>query len=149
MKRVDNWESKLFDFLKNRSPLPMEWGKTDCFLLAVDALEVLTGVDCDKLDVKKRFRGKYKTTRQAYRILTKHSGGGVAQTFQMIASRLRLPVVPYSFAGRGDIALLNIETEIGGVREVIGVVTGKNIIVQGKLGLINLRLNLAKKIWKV
>jgi len=127
----------------------MEWGKTDCFLLAVDALEVLTGVDCDKLDAKKQFRGKYHTMRQAYRLLKRYSGSGVAETFQVYASLLRLSVVSYGFAGRGDIALLNVETEIGGVREVIGVVTGKNIIVQGKLGLINLRLNLAKKIWKV
>lgn len=127
----------------------MEWGKTDCFLLAVDALEVLTGVDCDQLDPKKRFRGKYKTMRSAYRILKRHSGGGVAHTFQLIADRLGLAATNYPFASRGDIALLNIETEIGGVREVMGVVTGKNIAAQGKSGLINLRLNLAKKIWKV
>jgi len=127
----------------------MEWGKTDCFLLAVDSLQAITGVDCDQLDAKKPFRGKYRTMRSAYRILKRYSGGGVAQTFQLIAYRLGLAEINYPFASRGDIALLNVETEIGGVREVLGVVTGKNIAVQGKSGLLNMRIDQAKKTWKV
>ena len=127
----------------------MEWGKTDCFLLAVDSLQVITGVDCDQLDPKKPFRGKYRTMRQAYRILKRYSGDGVAKTFQIYADFLGLPCVSYQFGQRGDIALLNVETEIGGVREVVGVVTGRNIAVQGKSGLLNVQLNQAKKIWKV
>jgi len=149
MKRSDNWESKLFSFLKNRSTLPMEWGKTDCFLLAVDSLQVITGVDCDQLDPKNPFRGKYRTMRSAYRILKRYPGRDVSGMFQFFANILRLPVVSYAFAGRGDIALLNVESEIGGVREVIGVVTGRDIAVQGKSGLLNVQLNQAKKVWKV
>lgn len=127
----------------------MEWGKTDCFLLAVDALQVLTGVDCDKIDAKKQFRGKYKTMRQAYRLLKRYSGGGLAQTFQMYANLLGIPIVSPSFAGRGDLALLDIATETGGMREAMGVVTGQNIIAQGKSGLISVPLNQAIKTWKV
>jgi len=150
MKRVLNWESKFLRFLDSRMRTPMQWGKTDCFLLAVDCIQVLTGVDCNELKTDKKFRGKYWTSRGGYRVLKNMSGGGVSEAFSMIVKELNLPVLKNNnFARRGDIALYNIETEIGGSRDVLGVVLGPVVLIQGKDGLIDFPISGAKTVWAI
>jgi len=150
MKRVENWENKFLRFIDKRMKLPMEWGKTDCFLFAVDCIQVITGIDCDHLQKDKKFRGRYQTSRGGYKILKNISGGGVSETFAMIAEELNLPILKNNnFSRRGDIALYNIKSEMGGIREVLGVVLGPFVLIQGKSGLLSFPISGATKIWSI
>ncbi len=150
MKRVANWDSKFLRFVNGRMKTPMQWGKTDCFLLAVDTIQLITGVDCNELKTDKKFRGKYRTSRGGYKVLKNMSGGGVAEAFSMIAKELNLPVLKNNnFSRRGDIALYNIKSEMGGVRDVLGIVVGPVVLIQGKAGLLDFPISGAKTIWAI
>jgi hypothetical protein len=146
MKRVENWKSKLFNFIKSRQNTPMEWGKSDCFLLAFDASKIITGVEPD---FGKPFRGRYRTAGGAYRLLKKYAGDGLLKTCDVVAEKLNIQEKPVNYAQTGDIALFESESVIGGVREIMGVVLGSVSALQGKDGLVFKNTNEAKKVWKI
>ncbi len=150
MNRKDNWETKFFEFINERMKGPLIWGKSDCFLFAIDNIQILTGIDCDKLQADKSFRGKYRTSRGAYKLMEKLSGGGVLETFNLVVEELKLQEIKNNLFGkRGDIALYISKAEIGGNREMLGVVLNHSVLIQGKHGLIEMPLTGACKIWAI
>ena len=113
----------------------MEWGKTDCFLLIFDSVQVITGFDPDSVNPDKPFRGRYHTARQAYNLLKKYSGGGLMETCNMIAEKMGMNEVGAKFAKTGDVALVHLPTLIGGQRDLMGVMVRGMVAVQGKDGI--------------
>ena len=149
MRRVDNWESKLDNFIEARRNIGMEWGTSDCFLLVFDMAQVITGLEHDDVNPDKPFRGKYRTPRQGYNLLKKYSGGGLAETCDMIAKQLGMIEKQVRFASRGDVAMLHVETLIGGVRDVMGIVMGDVVVAQGKDGLLFIDRKEIKRAWSL
>ena len=159
MKRADNWEGKLYKLIESRRNKKMVWGKTDCFTLVFDAVKVITeenigasdliGVKTESYVPDKPFAGEYKTARQAYGLLKKNSGKGLKETWEIIAERLGMPEKQVAYAGRGDIAVVETETEMGGVREVMGVVVDGKIVAQGKDGIVFCEMGKVKKVWSI
>jgi len=149
MKRVENWERKLTDFIDSRLNVRMEWGKTDCFLLIFDSVQVITGFDPDEIHPDKPFRGRYHTARQAYNLLKKYSGGGMEETCDMIAEKMNMGKKQKNFAGRGDVVLLHLETAIGGMRDIMGICLGHVVAVQGINGIIFVDKKEIKKAWSL
>lgn len=43
MVRIEGWEIKFSEYLKNAKSFSFEWGRNDCVLYAVKAAEVITG----------------------------------------------------------------------------------------------------------
>lgn len=149
MKRADNWEGKLYKLIESRRNKKMNWGSTDCFTLASDAVKVITDVDMEGYLPDKPFVGMYQTPRQAYALLKKYSGKGLMEAWDIIAERLGMVEKQVAYAGRGDIAVVETETEIGGIREVMGIVVDGKVVAQGKDGIVFCEMGKVKKVWSI
>ena len=149
MKRLENWESRLFAFIESRKKTPMQWGTDDCFMLVVGAIKAMTGVDPKKAHPDARLIGSYDTPNEGYRTLRNYSGKGLVETCSMFANKMGMAVKDKAFASRGDVAIVETETVIGGVREVMGVVLGDVVASQGKDGIVYNDISKAKMIWTI
>ena len=100
MKRVKNWDIKLWAFLEKAEGKSFQWGQHDCVLFACNCIKKITG-----LDVAKPWRGKYKTLRGATGLLRRIAGGGLEEVAEKIAAANKFEEVPVNFARRGDVVL--------------------------------------------
>ena len=149
MNKVENWERKFFDYSERQRDVPMEWGKSDCLLLSLGAIKVITNKHIEEILPNKKFTGKYKSYQGAYRLLKKYTGGGLGVGCEYIAGKMGMKEVPPAFSGRGDLALLSLDTLIGGIKEIVGVVLGNNVAVQGKDGIVFVPRKEIKRAWKI
>ncbi len=100
MRRVKNWDIKLWAFLEKAERKSFRWGQHDCAIFACNCIKKITG-----LDVAKPWRGKYKTLRGAAGVLLRIAGGGLVLVAEKIAAENNFEEVPVSFARRGDVVL--------------------------------------------
>ena len=91
MRRVDNWDIRLFCWGESVRGLPFRWGATDCASLVIDSMEVMYGVDVFP-DVD-----RWRSLRKAVRVL--HDVGSIADLFRTSGA----VQVPVAFAQSGDI----------------------------------------------
>lgn len=111
MSRVAGWEGRLRAVVGRHMALPSQYGVSDCYIIADDAVEAVTGAR-----LYDDARG-YTTPRGAARVLLRHGYRTVEDAFAA-----RLPDVPVALAQRGD---------IGVVRQPNGEVTGGVFIAAG------------------
>jgi hypothetical protein len=109
---------ELDTYLAEAMNKPFAWGKNDCCTFACDFILIIKGVD-----PMKKFRGKYKTKLGAYKKLKELFGGGLAEASYAISKEMKLETVTKNYIQRGDVALCQSETVIGGVREILGIVS--------------------------
>ncbi|MDF1606948.1 hypothetical protein PZ897_02025 [Hoeflea sp. YIM 152468] len=112
--RIDGWEKCLKAIVERHRDLPGQWGVSDCWMLAVEAHEAVTG---KKLAPKLR---RYKTEKAGYKLFAKHGFTTVGE-----ALAAHLPECPALMAQRGDLGLI----ERGGL-ESCGVVTSLGLAVK-------------------
>lgn len=118
MTRHPDWERRLNAVVEKHRDLPGEWGVSDCWMLAVEAHEAVTGAG---LLPKLR---RYKSEKAGYRLFAKH---GFATVGEALASVL--PEIGRLSAGRGDLGTI----ERDGV-ESCGVVTAVGVAVKTLYG---------------
>ena len=115
---------------------PYILGEHDCFRLACRVVELLTGVDRWS-----EFAGKYKTRRQAERLLAVHGS-----TFELAGDWFfGSPHRSSALAARGDICC--VETE-DGVKH-LGICIGKFTALLGPDGLVFLPTLGALCAWRI
>lgn len=141
MKRFENWPTLLAVFIAEARERAFAWGQNDCCLFAADAVRVMTGVDAAA-----KLRGKYKTKVQAYALLKRFAGGGVAETASKITAAHSMPEVPVLMAQRGDVLLL--ETELGPALGIVDL-SGAQAVAQGIDGLTMTPICAALRAWRV
>lgn len=90
--RIDNWESKLSDYMESNRDNAFKYGTWDCCIFAAGAVEAITGVNHLK-------KFKYKTKKTAEKLLTEN--GGIEAALNERFESISIPVM----AGRGDIIL--------------------------------------------
>jgi len=131
--RVNGWEKALKLTVERHASLPGAWGQSDCWMLAVDAYQAVTG---EKLAPK--LRG-YKTEAGGYKLFAKHG-------FKTVGAALaaHLPAVPTLMAQRGDLGVI----ERRGI-ESCGVVTTIGVAVKTEAGLTYLPVTELKRAFKV
>lgn len=146
LQRKEDWPARLDAHLRAAFWRPFSWGTHDCCLFACDAIEAMTGVD-----PAAPFRGRYKSKRGAYAALKRYGGGGLEETADKITGDLGMPEVAPAFAGRGDVALLPVETPDGGIIDVLGIVgpDGRHVLVAAPEGLARLPVALVRRVWRV
>ena len=67
MRRVDRWDTALFQWASARIGQPFKWGETDCAMLALEAHDVVTGDALAPL-----YRGRWTSEREARRFMRQH-----------------------------------------------------------------------------
>jgi len=133
MQRLEDWPTRLAEFIEARRERAFSWGDSDCCLFVCDAIEAMTGSDPGG-----RWRGLYSSEKGARRVL--RDNGGVSG----IATLVLGAAVPAALAGRGDVAL--IDSPNG---EALALCLGGLIAAQGPDGIKFLDMKQAKAAWKV
>ena len=94
MKRHNNWESSLSQYIDECRDKPFEYGVHDCCMFASGAVLAMTGED-----PMVEFRGKYKSQATSVRALKEIGQGNLEATIDH-----KFPVIEVGFAQRGDLA---------------------------------------------
>lgn len=146
MKRLNNWEARLKQFIDQRKNRKLSWGVTDCALVACDHILNITGID-----TATKFRAKYSTKEEAYKLLEEFAGGGLINTVEKLTKHYKFeewknPML----AQRGDLVYCEIPTASVCPQGTLGFVDlNGNIVVAGKNKLVFLTLDKAKRAWKI
>ncbi|WP_434033725.1 DUF6950 family protein [Cupriavidus sp. a3] len=133
MQRLEDWPTRLAEFIEARRERAFSWGNSDCCLFVCDAIEAMTGTDPGA-----RWRGLYSSEKGARRVLC--DNGGV----DGIAALVLGQAMPPALAGRGDVVL--IDTPHG---QALALCLGGLIAAQGQAGIEFMEMKQAKAAWKV
>lgn len=133
MQRLEDWPTRLSEFIEARRERAFSWGDSDCCLFVCDAIEAMSGADPGA-----RWRGLYASEKGARRVL--RDNGGVAGIATLVLGQ----AVPAALAGRGDV--VQIDTPHG---EALALCLGGLIAAQGPDGIEFLDMKQAKAAWKV
>ncbi len=141
--RAQDWEQRLHAFIESRRSAPFAWGTHDCCIFAADWVLALTGKD-----IAADFRGKYHDEASCIALL---KGMGYADAGAMMLDQLeakwKLPVVPPTFAHRGD--LIQVQQPSGPALCVVGL-NGKHAHGVSGSGLVRLRTYWdATRAWRI
>lgn len=113
MPRLSGWETRLNAVVARHQSLPGEWGVSDCYILADDAVEAVRG---SFMHPKGR---NYTTEAGAAKKLRGHGFANVKQAFAAAFSE-----IPPVMAQRGDIGVIERDGQFsGGVFTSIGFAT--------------------------
>lgn len=133
MQRLEDWPTRLAEFIEARRERVFSWGDSDCCLFVCDAIEAMSGADPGA-----RWRGLYASEKGARRVL--RDNGGVAG----IATLVLGAAAPPALAGRGDVVL--IDTPNG---EALAICLGSQLAAQGQAGIEFMEMRQAKAAWTV
>ncbi|MDM9644461.1 hypothetical protein [Rhizobium sp. S163] len=113
MARVLGWEKRLKSVVEKHQALPSVYGTSDCYLIADDGVEAVTG--------ERMYVGAlgYKTEAGAAKKLRQHGFESVRDAFAA-----KFEEIPPSMAQRGDIGVVERDGVLsGGVFTSIGFMT--------------------------
>ena len=133
MKRHDDWQGRLTDYVVPLMGAEFSFGQLDCALFAAGAVKAMTGKD-----LAWGFRS-YRTLKGG---LKKLKAAGYDDHIALAADKL--PEIPPSFAQVGDVAV--VETDEG---PALGVVQGETIYVMRLDGLGLVPLTTATRAFRV
>lgn len=139
MKRLPDWQARLFAELGAARSRPFAWGEHDCCCFAARCVDAMTGGALHER-VQAEFDA-YASAAEAARCL--RDGGGLRAT---VTRFLQQQPVPWGRAAPGD--LLLVRDDAGA--EVIGVCEGSQALVaQTPAGYAPLPIDRALCAWKV
>lgn len=147
--RIQGWEGRLAGAIA-AGRRPYKLGEHDCFRFACAAVEALIGVD-----LWAPWAGRYRTKRQALRLLKQYAGEaalelgmpyGSANVFTLAFSRL-FGAAPEAIARaqRGDVA----EYVDGAGEQHLGIVNGARVVVLLESGLGDVPRSSCAHAWRI
>ena len=120
--RHDDWEERLNAVVAKHQAMPGEWGKSDCWIMAMDAVEAVTG---ERILPHLQ---KYSTEAEGYKHFRK---AGYKETVEeALTDVLGEPISPL-MAQRGDVGVIEREGRIS-----CGVFTSAGFAVRTIYGYI-------------
>jgi hypothetical protein len=138
MIRLDNWQSRLSDYIIGRAQQPFKYGVMDCGLFVAGAIEAMTAVD-----VANDLKGHYSSRKEAFDTIKGVCGKGTVKAIaDHIAAKYGISETPVLCAQRGDPVLLT--SGLGIVDMNAGF-----ILTPYKRGLLRLPLSSALKAWHI
>jgi hypothetical protein len=143
LKRREDWELRLNDYVRESETRAFAWGENDCFLFAAGAVLAMTGTD-----LAAEYRGQYSDKTGALRqVLSIPGARDVAEAFAGVAARHGLPDLPtVKLAQRGD--LVAFDADDG---PAIGVVwlDGIHAMFVGENGFSSRPVSTCNRAWHV
>lgn len=132
--RVQGWERALRLVVEKHLALPTQFGVSDCYVIADDAVEAVTG------ERMYRDARRYRTARGAARVLRRHGCLTVEDAFAG-----RFDVIPVAQAQRGDIGVVHQPSgEVSG-----GVFIGSGFFTRGPSSALVLPMSAAARAFRV
>ena len=136
--RVDNWDTKLSNYIIEQQKVKFKRGKSDCVNFVIGAIEVVTG--------KKVFDMEYKTLKEAKEILKEFNKKDLLDIARDIAKENNFKEINTSFARRGDVVFLETDEELGGT---MGICSGEWSIFKAKKGQEKRLTNTCNYAWRI
>lgn len=141
VRRFEDWPTRFFAFVEQRRAEPFAWGANDCCLFACDGVQSQTGLD----PAAKLFRGKYRDSLGAARLVRKH--GGIEAIAVKVCGQHGWPeLLTPRVAQRGDVVLLDVDT---GMECALGLVVGAEAVFTGPEGLTFVPLASCRRAWAI
>ena len=137
MKRREDWEERLNDYVASVFNAEHEWGTHDCCLFADGAVEAQTGES-----LMTPYRGKYHDEASAMALVANAGYPNLAALMEDA-----LPAIPRVTARRGDLALLD-DGSLSVVWGDVALAVGEDQIA-GKIGVIRVERARWRKAWRV
>jgi len=137
--RVDNWASKLeliIEETKNKEKFV--FGKNDCVTFVINSIEAITG--------KKVFDNKYKTIKDAKKIIKSLKSKDLLDIALKIAKENNFKVVDIDKAQKGDVFYYIDKTDLDGT---LGVCIGENVMFNWKKEIALIPKNNCKIAWRI
>jgi Domain of unknown function (DUF6950) len=135
MARLPDWERRFAEVVEKHRELPFKWGKSDCFILATDAVDALIGYIPSLMQV-----GAYSTEAGAYRLILAKGysdlGSGFADIFEEVEP---------AYANRGDLVTVLADED----KEGAAVCIGASLLGKGREGLTFVSRSRIKRAFKV
>jgi hypothetical protein len=145
LARFDGWEERLAAVVELARHRPYALGESDCFRLACDSVQALTGAD-----LWSHWAGRYHTRREALRLIAHYvdadkPGRSAAALFTAAASKMfGCEPSPSLTARRGDVLEYH-----DGVEPHLGVFLGARVAVMREQGLAFVPLAACKHAWRI
>lgn len=134
MPRIKGWERALLEEVKRHEALPFSWEESNCVYFPMDCVKVITGQD-----PWEEVRGICTSEKDFKRGLAKYKFKDLGDAFAA-----KFCEVPILRMGRGDIAVVEQDGELGGAVCVNSYLVGK-----AKTGMSYIPLAMAVRAFKV
>lgn len=134
--RKAGWEKRLRETVEKHMASESEYGVSDCLIIALDAIEAVTGEDPYP---PSKFDRVYSDERGALRCLVK---AGFKSVDEVLAAKFS--EIPTSMAQRGDVGVVDIDGMIAA-----GVFTQLGFMSRGKSKVVFLPASQVKTAYKV
>ena len=137
--RVDNWASKLeliIEETKNKEKFV--FGKNDCVTFVINCIQAITG--------KKVFDNKYKTIKDAKKIIKSLKSKDLLDIALKIAKENNFKVIDIDKAQKGDVFYYIDTTDLDGT---LGVCIGENVMFNWKQEITLIPKNNCKIAWRI
>ena len=136
--RVDNWDTKLSNYIVEQSKTKFVRGKTDCVNFILGGIEVIIG--------KKVFNREYKSLKEAKKILKEFNKKDLLEIAQDIDKENNFEEINTAFARRGEVVFLKTDEELGGT---MGICQGEYSIFKAKVGQEKRLTNSCDIAWRI
>ena len=137
--RVENWESKLeqvIQELKNKDKFIR--GKNDCVTFVIDSIKAITD--------KKVFDKKYKTLKDAKKIIKSLKSKDLLDIALKIAKENNFKVIDIDKAQKGDVLYYKDKTDLDGT---LGICIGELVMFNWKKEIALIPKNNCKIAWRI
>ena len=136
--RVENWDTKLSNYIVKSSNKKFRYGKADCVNFVLGGIETIVG--------KKVFNMPYSSIKDAKKIITELNKKDLLDIAKDIAKQNNFKEIHTNFARRGDIVFLETKEELGGT---MGICQGEQSIFKFKSGQENVPTNKCSIAWRI
>ena len=139
VKRLPDWDKRLFKFLLERASATHQYGGHDCCMFTCDGVQVETGTDL-ALD----WRGLYDSFESAKYLVRSRFKRGLMPAIIAKAKEFDIPEVDRELAMRGDVAAVKYEGQLA-----LGLVDVGRIIMANHVGIHSLPISIGLRFWHI
>ena len=136
--RIENWDTKLSDYIQKQQSIKFKRGKSDCVNFVIGAIKTIT----EKLV----FDMEYKSLKDAKKILQELNKKDLLDIAMDIAKDNNFKEIDCVYAQRGDVVFLKTVDELGGT---LGVCIGQKSIFRAKNGVETRDTNSCNVAWRI
>ncbi len=132
--RIENWESKLNNYIDEMRYTPFEYGKNDCCIFTIKAQKIITGKTTFP-----EFDGTYSSLDEGKAILQK-----LGFKTWIGGCNKRLQKIDLSFASRGDVVSMRTFDSFA-----MGICMGRIGVFVGEKGIVAIPREDLKLAWRI
>ena len=138
MKKLPQWEIRLFDFISSNKDKSFKWGKWDCCIFVIEAVRAMTETEIMKPSWNNKLEALF---------FIKENGKTINSATTKFLKKSGLKSIDKNFITAGDVVLLK---DIHNNNEqIMGICTGNLIACVSEEGISYRENQSAVKVWRI